>query len=55
MSKYEDDMLRIWQQYQKEVSDDPTDLRDMGAWARSKGFWAPRPVDIDASFAREMA
>jgi len=55
MSKYKDDMLSIWEQYQKEVSADPTDLRDIGAWARSKRLWAPRPVDIDASFAREMA
>ncbi len=55
MSKYKEDMLSIWEQYQKEVSADPTDLRDIGAWARSKRLWAPRPVDIDASFAREMA
>jgi hypothetical protein len=55
MSKFKGDMLRIWEQYQKEVSADPIDLRDIGAWARSKGLWTPRPVDIDASFAREMA
>lgn len=55
MSTYKENMLRIWEQYQEAVSADPTDLRDMGAWARSKGLWAPRPVDIDASFARDMA
>lgn len=55
MSTYKENMLRIWEQYQDAVSADPTDLRDMGAWARSKGLWAPRPVDIDASFARDMA
>jgi hypothetical protein len=48
-------MLRIWEQYQEEMSPDPTDLRDVGAWARSKGLWAPRPIDVDTSFARDMA
>jgi hypothetical protein len=48
-------MLQIWEQYQQEVSPDSTDLRDMGAWARKKGLWAPRPIDIDTSFARDMA
>ena len=55
MSKYKEGMLRIWEQYQRDVSPDPTDLRDIGAWARTRGLWAPRPVDIDASFARDMA
>lgn len=55
MSAYKDNMLRIWEQYQAIVSADPTDLRDIGSWARSRGLWAPRPVDIDASFARDMA
>jgi hypothetical protein len=48
-------MLRIWEQYQQKVSLDPTDLRDVGAWARSKGLWSPRPIDVDTSFARDMA
>jgi len=48
-------MFRIWKQYQDEVSPDPTDLRDIGAWARTKGLWSPRPIDVDTSFARDMA
>jgi hypothetical protein len=48
-------MLQIWEQYHEQVSPDPTDLRDVGAWARSKGLWAPRPIDVDTSFARDMA
>jgi hypothetical protein len=55
VSTYDENMLRIWEQFQEEVSPDPTDLRDMGAWARSKGLWAPRPIDVDTSFARDMA
>jgi hypothetical protein len=55
VSGYKENMLHIWEQYHKEVSADPTDLRDVGAWARSKRLWAPRPIDVDTSFAREMA
>lgn len=55
MSGYKENMLRIWKQYHEEVSADSTDLRDVGAWARSKSLWAPRPIDVDTSFAREMA
>lgn len=55
MSTYKESMFRIWEQYQQEVSPEPTDLRDVGAWARAKRLWAPRPIDVDASFARDMA
>jgi hypothetical protein len=55
LSSYDENMLRIWEQYQQEVSPEPTDLRDMGAWARSKGLWSPRPIDVDTGFARDMA
>ena len=55
MSTYDENMLRIWKRYQEEVSSDPTDLRDMGAWARKERLWAPRPVDVDTTFARDMA
>jgi hypothetical protein len=55
VSKYDDDMLRIWEQYQEEVSPEPIDLREVGSWARARGLWAPKPIDIDASFARDMA
>jgi hypothetical protein len=52
---YDENMLQIWKQYQEDVSTEPTDLRDMGAWARKKGLWKPRPVDVDTTFARDMA
>lgn len=55
MPNYHEQLLKIWGSYNEDVSSDPADLREMGAWARSKGLWAPRPVDIDASFARDMA
>lgn len=56
MGKYKEDMLEIWRKYHEEKPDDePTDLRELGAWAISKKMWAPRPVDVTAGFAREMA
>lgn len=55
MSKYREAMLHIWERYQSEISPEPIDLREIGAWARSQNLWAPRAVDIDASFARDMA
>ena len=53
MGTYDENMLEIWKQYQDEESPDPTDLRDMGAWARKHGLWSPRPIDVDTSFARD--
>jgi hypothetical protein len=48
-------MLEIWKKYHEEVGNEPADLRELADWALSKKMWAPRPVDIAASFARDMA
>lgn len=55
MGTFKENMLKIWNQYCEDVSADPADLREMATWAMSKGLWAPRPVDVTASFVREMA
>ncbi len=55
MATYSQQMQDIFRQYRAEVSGEPADLRTVGAWAFSKRLWAPRPVDIQAQFAREMA
>ncbi len=55
MGDFRENMLKIWALYQNDVSADPADLRDVAKWAIDKKLWAPRPVDITASFAREMA
>ena len=52
---YDENMLLIWEQYREEVSLEPSDLKDMGAWARKRNLWQPRPVDVDTTFARDMA
>jgi hypothetical protein len=55
MGTYKENMLDIWKRYCKEVSAEPADLRELANWAMSKGLWAPRPIDVSASFARDMA
>jgi len=55
VATYAQRMQAIFDQYRQEVSNDPADLRDVGTWAITKGLWKPRPVDMAASFAREMA
>lgn len=56
MGTYKENMLDIWQKYHEEKGEtEPTDLRDLAKWAIEKRLWAPRPVDVTAGFAREMA
>src|SRR5947209_1208382 len=55
MSQYHQRMQEIFKKYQEEVSADPVDLKEVGAWAISQGLWAPRPVDIHSRFAADMA
>lgn len=55
MPTYHQQMQRIFDQYREEVSSEPADLRTVGEWAIKHRLWAPRPVDIAASFARDMA
>jgi hypothetical protein len=55
LGTYKENMLDIWKQYHEEVGNEPADLRELADWALSKKMWAPRPVDVAASFARDMA
>ena len=57
MGTYKENMLDIWKQYHEEVSpgDEPADLRELAVWALANKKWAPRPIDVAASFARDMA
>ena len=55
MATYAQQMQAIFEQFRHEVSTDPADLKDVGHWAIAKGLWKPRPADIAASFARDMA
>jgi hypothetical protein len=55
MATYHQRMQEIFRRYQAEVSEDPADLEEVGAWAIRKNLWQPRPADINAQFAEEMA
>jgi hypothetical protein len=52
---YKEQLREIWKQYREEVSTDPVDLKEVAAWALSKRLWAPRPVDLNASLAKDLA
>lgn len=55
MASYAQQMQDIFKRYQNEVSVDPVDLKQVGAWATASGLWAPRPVDVLSRFATDMA
>ena len=55
MANYKEQIRDIWRQYREEVSTDPVDLKTVAAWAICKGLWAPRPVDLSASLANDLA
>jgi hypothetical protein len=55
MASYNQQLQDIFTKYEQEVSKEPADLKVVGAWAIAKGLWKPRPVDMSASFARDMA
>ena len=55
MANYKEQIRDIWRQYREAVSTDPVDLKTVAAWAIEKGLWAPRPVDLSASLANDLA
>lgn len=55
MASYAQQMQDVFQRYQEEIGTSPADLRVVGAWALENKLWAPRPVDIHARFAVDMA
>lgn len=55
LATYNEQLLRIWEQYRQEVSPDPVDLKVVAAWAISKGLWKLRPVELSAKLAEELA
>jgi hypothetical protein len=52
---YNQKMQEIFEKYEREVSKEPADLKEVGVWAINNGLWKPRPVDMAANFARDMA
>lgn len=55
MTTYKDQIYHIWEQYRREVSTDPVDLKEVAAWAIKKGLWKPRPVELTARLAQDLA
>jgi hypothetical protein len=55
LAQYSQQMQAIFERYRQEVSTDPVDLKQVGAWAIGQKLWTPKPSDVTARFAREMA
>ncbi len=55
MANYKEQLRKLWQQYRNEVGTDPVDLQTVAAWAIDKGLWHPRPIDLSASLANDLA
>jgi hypothetical protein len=52
---YSEQLRKVWKQYREEVSTDPVDLRTVAAWAIEQKLWTPRPIDLSASLANDLA
>ena len=55
MASYKDQLRDIWSLYRDEHGRDPVELREVASWAIKKGLWQPRPVDLSASLANDLA
>jgi hypothetical protein len=55
VATYAQQMQAIFEQYRREITTEPADLKEVGAWAMTKGLWKPRPADVHARFAKDMA
>ena len=55
MATYKEQLQSIWESYRVEVSTDPVDLKVVAAWAIAKGLWKPRPVELNARLAEDLA
>lgn len=52
---YNEQLRDVWKRYRDEVSTDPVDLRTVASWAIQHGLWIPRPIDLSASLANDLA
>ncbi len=55
MATYNEQLQSLFAQYRDDVSDEPTDLNVVAAWAIQKGLWEPGPQDFYALFRKQMA
>jgi len=55
MATYNEQMLRIWRKYGKEVTQDPASPRIVAAWAIENGHWTPHPSNIVTQCAEGLS
>lgn len=52
---YKQAMQDLWKLYEQEHGEEPLSIGDCFDWAKRKGLWAPKPLDVAKIFNREMA
>lgn len=55
MSNYNEVLQAIWRQYSDAGMPMPATKTDVAMWAYQQGLWQPKPTDIIAKFADELA
>lgn len=54
MATYNEQMQRLFRDYQGAHGSDPVDPHDVAEWAIREGRWQPRPSDIRDRFASDL-
>jgi hypothetical protein len=52
---YKQKMQALWKQYEDEHGAEPLSIGECFEWAKRKGLWHPKPLDVAKIFNREMA
>lgn len=54
-SKYNQQLQRLFHEYEKEHGSEPTQLTDVATWMVNEGHWQMRPVDVIHRCANDLS
>lgn len=52
---YNEQMQKIWKMFTQEHDKEPVTINECFQWAKEKGLWHPKPLDVEKIFQKEMA
>jgi hypothetical protein len=52
---YNENMQRLWREYEAAHGEEPTTTQECFEWATKNNKWRPRPIDVSKIFSRDMA
>lgn len=55
MANYSEQMQQIWRQYEADGQPMPATAREVAGWAIRKRLWQPKPADVIAQCAEDLA